>query len=60
MVRNRTGATKTNPRHIGRDHLDRVNFLIGEQAGMPILTLLEAFLQCRLKPTYEGFKSQRL
>jgi hypothetical protein len=43
-----------------RENLDRVNFLMDERAGVPVLTLLEAFLQCRLKPKYEGFKSQRL
>ena len=27
--------------------------------GKPVLTLLEAFVQCRLRPRYEGFASQR-
>jgi hypothetical protein len=43
-----------------RENIDRVNFLMDERLGVPALTLLEAFLQCRLKPRYEGFKSQRL
>ena len=42
-----------------KDHIDRVNFLLDAQQGMPVVTLLEAFLQCRLMPKYEGFKSQR-
>ncbi|HVA15670.1 MAG TPA: hypothetical protein VNF99_20655 [Stellaceae bacterium] len=43
-----------------RQNIDRVNFLMDEQVGVPVLSLLESFLQCRLKPRYEGFKSQRL
>ena len=43
-----------------RNHVDRVNFLISGGLGIPTLTLLEAFVQCRLKPRYEGFASQRL
>lgn len=42
-----------------KDNVDRVNFLIDERFGVSVLTLLESFLQCRLKPRYEGFKSQR-
>lgn len=42
-----------------KDHVDRVNFILNDSLGMATLTLLEAFLQCRLKPRYEGFKSQR-
>lgn len=41
-----------------RESVDRVNFLIDESLGIRVLTLLEAFLQCRLNPRYEGFKSQ--
>lgn len=43
-----------------RNNVDRVNFLLDVRLGVPVLTLLESFLQCRLKPCYEGFKSQRL
>lgn len=42
-----------------KENIDRVNFLMDERFGVPVLTLLESFLQCRLKPRYEGFKSQR-
>ena len=38
---------------------DRVNFMMKAEAGSSALTFLESFLQCRLKPRYEGFKSQR-
>jgi hypothetical protein len=31
-----------------------------QRFGMPIATILEAFLQCRFKPCYEGFASQKL
>jgi len=41
-------------------NVDRVNLLVDERAGIPVLTLLETFLHCRLRPRYEGFKSQRL
>lgn len=41
-----------------RANVDRVNFLIDERHGMRVLGLLEAFVQCCLKPRYEGFKSQ--
>lgn len=42
-----------------RTNVDRVNFLLPVRLGMPVLTLLESYLQCRLRPRYEGFKSQR-
>lgn len=37
----------------------RVNFLIPSSYGAAILSLLEAFVQCRLNPEFEGFESQR-
>lgn len=43
-----------------RENVDRVNFLMDERIGVPVLSLLESFLHCRLKPRYEGFKSQRI
>ena len=43
-----------------RGNVDRVNLLMDARFGVPVLTLLETFLQCRLKPRYEGFKSPRL
>jgi hypothetical protein len=42
------------------DHTTRVNFLIpSPQYDMFALSLLEAFVQCRLRPEFEGFASQR-
>jgi len=40
-------------------NVDRVNVLLPASLGVPIMTLLESFLQCRLRPRYEGFRSQR-
>jgi hypothetical protein len=37
----------------------RVNLIIDAKYGAPVLTLLEAFVQCRLSPYFEGFLSQR-
>lgn len=57
------GLGDVEPASVGpwiRENIDRVNVLMDERLGIPVLTLLEAFLQCRLKPRYEGFKSQRL
>lgn len=42
-----------------KDQVDRVNLLLDARVGVHVLSLLETFLQCRLKPKYEGFKSQR-
>ena len=41
-----------------RANVDRVNILLPAHLGIPVLALLESFLQCRLRPRYEGFKSQ--
>ena len=37
----------------------RLDFLLDKSAGIHVLNLLEAFLQCRLKPAFEGFQSQK-
>ena len=61
--RERLGLSNIDEASVGhwiRENIDRVNFLMDTQCGVPVLTLLETFLQCRLKPRYEGFKSQRL
>ena len=42
-----------------KTHTDRLNFVLESQAGIDSLSLLEAFLHCRLKPVFEGFASQR-
>ena len=41
------------------DNTDRINFLIPSHYGSEVLSLLESFIQCRLKPEFEGFASQR-
>lgn len=60
--RERLGLGDVDEANIGqwiKENIDRVNFLIDERFGVSVLTLLESFLQCRLTPRYEGFKSQR-
>ena len=42
-----------------KKNTDRVNFILDAQLGVRALTLLEAFVQCRLNPVFEGFGSQR-
>jgi hypothetical protein len=41
------------------DKTTRINFLIPTERGIFALSLLEAFVQCRMQPVYEGFASQR-
>ncbi|HEX8561964.1 MAG TPA: hypothetical protein VF676_03185 [Flavobacterium sp.] len=43
-----------------RKNTTRTNLLIDAQKGILVLNLLEAFVQNRLKPKYEGFKSQNI
>ena len=38
---------------------DRTNLLLDATIGIPILSFLESFLQCRLRPQFEGFPSQK-
>ena len=42
-----------------KQNTDRINFLIPENFGIHVLSLLEAFLQCRLRPRFEGFDTQK-
>lgn len=42
------------------EHTQRANFLIPSKYGVFALSLLEAFVHCRLQPEFEGFASQRL
>ena len=42
-----------------KQNTDRINFLLDHNLGIPVLSLMEAFLQCRLKPKFEGFESQK-
>jgi hypothetical protein len=41
-------------------HTSRANFLVSSSYDPFVLSLLEAFVQCRLKPEFEGFASQRI
>jgi hypothetical protein len=57
------GISDIDERTAGRwitQHTDRINFLIHEDFGIPLLSLLEAFLQCSLKPLFEGFHTQKM
>lgn len=54
-----SGITESNVGGWIKTNVDRVNFLLNVECGMPVLTLLESFLQCRLNPVFEGFESQR-
>ena len=42
-----------------KTNTDRYNFVMDSKIGIQVLYLLEVFLQCRLKPMFEGFKSQQ-
>lgn len=42
-----------------RRETSRVNFLIPSAYGMFVLSLLESFVQCSLKPKFEGFSGQQ-
>lgn len=53
MVR-RWGLGKHNVSAWIKESTDRVNFLVDAQDGPLVLALLETFVQCRLKPVYEG------
>lgn len=54
------GLNETNVPGWIREHTDRVNFILDASLGVHVLNLLEAFLQCRLQPEFEGFASQRM
>jgi len=40
-------------------NVDRVNIFLNEECDIFLVSLLESFLQCRLRPVFEGFESQR-
>jgi len=42
-----------------KSETDRMNFIFDQTLGISILSLMESFLQCRLKPRFEGFDSQK-
>ena len=45
--------------HWIKTNTTRVNFTLSASHGVAVLSFLEAFLQCRLKPIFEGFASQK-
>lgn len=42
-----------------KKNTSRINFLLDQNLGISVVSLMEAFLQCRLKPKFEGFRSQK-
>jgi len=42
-----------------KENLSRINFLLDKELGIPVLSLMEAFFQCKLRPMFEGFESQK-
>lgn len=42
-----------------KQNTKRINLILHSDKGIPTLNLLEAFVQGRLKPRYEGFHSQK-
>lgn len=54
-----SGISESNAGAWIKANVDRVNFFLSAECGIPVLTLLESFLQCRLNPVFEGFDSQR-
>ena len=54
-----SGITESNVGAWIKTNVDRVNFLLNVECGIPVLSLLESFLQCRLHPAFEGFETQR-
>jgi hypothetical protein len=55
-----TGLDDANVKAWICEHTSRVNFLIPAKYDPFALSLLEAFVQCRLHPEFEGFASQRV
>ncbi len=55
-----TGIDETNVKAWICQHTSRVHFLIPSKYDLFALSLLEAFVQCRLQPEFEGFASQRV
>ena len=54
-----SGVSESNVGTWIKTNVDRTNYLLDAECGIPVLTLLEPFLQCRLRPRFEGFESQR-
>ncbi len=59
---NRISVSNMNDAIVGEwicQNTRRINFLLPASYGIFLLSLLEAFVQCHLKPVFEGFDSQR-
>ena len=54
----RYGVNEANVSDWIKENTDRVDFILDADLGVRVLTLLEAFVQCRLQPRFEGFASQ--
>ena len=57
MIWRELGESRPDERHIGdwiKRNIDRENFYLDGKTDKLVLSLLELFLQCRLKPRYEG------
>ena len=55
-----TGLDDANVKAWICEHTSRVNFLISAKYDPFALSLFEAFVQCRLRPEFEGFASQHV
>jgi len=42
-----------------KNNTRRIDIFIDSELGIPVLNLLEAYLQCKFRPKYEGFESQK-
>lgn len=42
-----------------KNNTRKIDIFIDSELGIPVLNLLEAYLQCKFKPKYEGFESQK-
>ena len=61
LGKDKLGLPSVSESNIGawiKSNTDRINILLDSRHGIPVLTLLESFLQCRLRPYFEGFESQ--
>lgn len=54
------GVDKENVKKWIVDNTSRVNFLLDAKYGPVVLSFFEAFVQCRMRPEFEGFPSQNL
>ena len=62
-AREKLGLSGVSESNVGawiKSNVDRINILIDSKCGIPVLTLCESFFQCRLRPRFEGFESQKM